>query len=106
MTGTVTPLRPRPNRPAVLATATPAGRLAYLRADPGRDPRGRYVTFAYTARLAGTPAPAAQDDAADARWLLVDDVIQGRYPLAFDHARIVDDALRVVVEGQGQLSRS
>ena len=69
-------------------------------ADPGRDPRGRYVTFAYTTRLADTPAPCAADDATEAEWLLVDDVITGRVPLAFDHARIIDDALRLLIEGR------
>ena len=68
--------------------------------EPGRDPRGRYVTFAYTARLFSTPEPVPADDAADARWLLVDDVLAGRYPLAFDHARIIGDALRVVADAQ------
>lgn len=70
--------------------------------DVGRDPRGRYVTFAYTARLpesAGLPKCAPADDAADARWVLVNDVIEGKVRLAFDHARIIDDALRVVIEG-------
>lgn len=66
-------------------------------ADPGRDPRGRYVTFAYTTRLPDTPQLAPADDAADARWLLVDDVLTGRHRLAFDHRRLIDDALRVVI---------
>ena len=66
-------------------------------ADPGRDPRGRYVTFAYTARLEDTPAPTPADDASDARWLLVNDVLTGRYRLAFDHRRIIDDALAAVI---------
>ena len=66
-------------------------------ADPQRDPRGRYVTFAYVTRLPDTPLLYPADDAVDARWLLVDDVLTGRYPLAFDHLRIVDDALRVVI---------
>ncbi len=66
-------------------------------AEPGRDPRGRYVSFAYVTRLADTPEPTAADDAAEARWLLVDDVLEGRYELAFDHARIVDDALKLVI---------
>lgn len=64
--------------------------------DPGRDPRGRVVTFAYTALLFSTPTPTAADDAAQARWLPVGDVLAGRYPLAFDHARIVVEALHVV----------
>ena len=68
--------------------------------EPGRDPRGRYVTFAYTARLFSTPAPTAADDAAEARWLPVDDVLAGRYPLAFDHARIIADAFHLIVTGR------
>lgn len=67
-------------------------RLAGVYADPGRDPRGRYIDFAYTAHLPGTPPPTAADDAAAVDWLPVDDVLSGRYPLAFDHARIIRDA--------------
>ena len=65
----------------------------------GRDPRGRYVTFAYTARLFQAPALTAADDAADARWLPVDDVLAGRYPLAFDHERLIREALAIVTGG-------
>jgi 8-oxo-dGTP diphosphatase len=71
--------------------------LVAVYADPRRDPRGRYVTFAYTARSAHTPQPTAGDDAADATWLPVTDVLSGRYRLAFDHARLVDDALRFTI---------
>jgi len=60
--------------------------------DPQRDDRGRYVTFAYTATVDGLPQPTAGDDAADARWLKVADVRAGRYAIAFDHARIIEDA--------------
>lgn len=65
-------------------------------ADPGRDPRGRYVTFAYTARLTTCPAPTPADDATDARWVLADDVLAGRVRVAFDHARLIRDALDIV----------
>lgn len=60
-------------------------------ATPGRDPRGRYVTFAYTTALGEVVAPTAGDDATDARWWLVDDLDEDM--LAFDHWRIVRDAL-------------
>lgn len=66
--------------------------------DPGRDPRGRYVTFAYTALLHSTPTPHAADDATAARWLPVDAVLAGDYRLAFDHAQIVAEAHHVVLE--------
>ncbi|MEU0360029.1 NUDIX hydrolase [Streptomyces cyaneofuscatus] len=57
---------------------------------PGRDPRGRYVTVAYTATLAKPVAPTPLDDAADARWWPLTDLP----PLAFDHADILTAATR------------
>lgn len=62
-------------------------------ANPGRDPRGRYVTFAHVARIDGAPQATAGDDATEARWILADDVVTGRAPMAFDHQRIITDAL-------------
>ncbi|MCX7045132.1 MAG: NUDIX hydrolase [Candidatus Sumerlaeota bacterium] len=58
--------------------------------DPGRDPRGRVITAAYWG-FAGNPPPAplATDDAAQAQWFALDALP----PLAFDHARIILDAL-------------
>lgn len=59
---------------------------------PGRDPRGPYVTTAYTTWLDHCPTVHAADDAADARWLAVADSAT----LAFDHAAIVADAQRAL----------
>jgi len=61
---------------------------------PDRDPRGRYVTVAYIAHIHGMPAPAAADDATDARWIPVDEAMADGFPIAFDHKQIIDDALR------------
>jgi 8-oxo-dGTP diphosphatase len=52
---------------------------------PGRDPRGRYVTVAYTLIIDRVP-PAAGDDARSARWFPLNELPQ----LAFDHADILD----------------
>ena len=54
---------------------------------PGRDPRGQTVTAAYLAWVLGEAK--AGDDAADCRWFPLDALPE----LAFDHARIVDDAI-------------
>lgn len=59
----------------------------------GRDPRGRYVTVAYTATLPTMVAPVAGDDARQARWWLITE-LHG-HMLAFDHMRIIRDAIAV-----------
>jgi 8-oxo-dGTP diphosphatase len=60
--------------------------------DPGRDPRRRVVSIAFTAELPELVAPIAADDAAKAAWHPVTDVLSTGQPLAFDHLRIVCDA--------------
>lgn len=64
--------------------------------DPGRYPRGRVVTVAYIALLPDMPAPKAGDDAADARWMPVADVLVDPDSLAFDHGTILRDAIERV----------
>ena len=61
--------------------------------DPGRDPRMNVVTVAYLAVVRDLVGVAAGSDAADAGLHPVDRVVNGRLPLAFDHRRIVRDAL-------------
>lgn len=60
-------------------------------ADPGRDPRGRVVSWAFAVRFTSLLDPHAGDDAAEAHWFPVDEAL--RMPLAFDHDRIIRDAL-------------
>jgi 8-oxo-dGTP diphosphatase len=57
---------------------------------PDRDPRGRVVSVAYLAIAPDLPIPAAGSDASGARLAPVEAV---RATLAFDHARILDDAV-------------
>ena len=78
-----------------IGALTPVG--AY--AKPGRDPRGRFITFAYVGRMPHRLEPTAGDDAVRAVWMRVDEVMNlGR--LAFDHEQIIRDALSVGINGQ------
>ncbi len=67
--------------------------------DPGRDPRLNVVTVGYLAVLRDVGAVVAGSDAAEARLVPVSRVLNGRLELAFDHRKIVRDAIeRVRVE--------
>ncbi|MFF6993906.1 NUDIX domain-containing protein [Streptomyces sp. NPDC008313] len=56
--------------------------------EPGRDPRMRVVSVAFTALLPNPPEPRGGGDAAQARWVPYGET----GPLAFDHDRILADA--------------
>ena len=60
---------------------------------PERDPRMRVVTVAYWAICADLPPSTAGGDAADAVLTPVEVIDSGNVRLAFDHDRIVKDAL-------------
>ena len=67
--------------------------------DPERDPRMNVVTVAYLAVVRDVGAVVAGSDAAAAALIPVSDVLNGKVDLAFDHLRIVRDAIeRVRVE--------
>jgi len=64
--------------------------------DPARDPRGHTITTVYLARARGRPR--ARDDARKVGIFGPDELPA---PLAFDHARIIEDYLREKKRGAG-----
>ena len=60
---------------------------------PNRDPRGNIVSIAYLAVGPDIPDLVAGSDADDARLCPVTQVVDESLPLAFDHRRILLDAL-------------
>jgi len=63
--------------------------------DPGRDPRGNVVTVAFVGRVSARARVRGGDDAADAAFHPVAEVLAGPRRLAFDHAKILRDAVSV-----------
>jgi 8-oxo-dGTP diphosphatase len=86
---------------AVDAAASLAQFGAY--GDPGRDPRMNVVTVAYFAVLRDVGVLAAGTDAAEASLVPVSALSDGGMELAFDHGRIVRDAVERV---RGELESS
>jgi 8-oxo-dGTP diphosphatase len=64
--------------------------LLSVYSEPERDPRGRVVSVAYLALMPALPIPTAGTDARHAYWAPVE---SARGTLAFDHDRILDDAV-------------
>lgn len=68
---------------------------------PDRDPRMRVISVAFFAIIPNLGDATPGDDAADARWVPVEDLALSKkdtegIPLAFDHAKIVTDAVERV----------
>ena len=61
---------------------------------PMRDPRGRVISVAYAGFAPRLLVPTAADDAADAKWVAVEDLSADT--LAFDHADILRTAREAV----------
>jgi 8-oxo-dGTP diphosphatase len=60
---------------------------------PGRDPRQRVITVCYVAFSPRLPAPTAGGDARAAVLMPVEKVLRPRTPVAFDHKKIIADAV-------------
>jgi 8-oxo-dGTP diphosphatase len=61
--------------------------------DPGRDPRSHVVSVAYVALVPDAGDAVAGSDASAARFWPVAEALDGAVPLAFDHDRILADAV-------------
>ena len=74
-------------------TGVKAGRLELIGvySDPGRDPRGHTCSVAFVTRVRSAAAKAG-DDAAAVEWVARASGLE----LAFDHAKILADAKRVL----------
>jgi len=59
----------------------------------GRDPRGDVLTVAHLLLAPNFPVLSAGSDAEHAAWYPVSQIQNGELQLAFDHERILDDAL-------------
>lgn len=60
--------------------------------DPGRDPRGWVISVAYVSVLPRAARATQADDASDAQWF----PLERLPPLAFDHRKILKEALALV----------
>lgn len=70
--------------------------LVGVYSDPKRDPRGHTCSVAFLSRT-GIAGLKPGDDAAAADWFAHDKAL----PLAFDHAIILRDSLRLIKPGNG-----
>lgn len=61
---------------------------------PERDPRHRTITVLYRAELDSPPPAKGGSDASEARWWPLEDVLDGRVELAFDHLEMVRAGVR------------
>lgn len=65
-------------------------KLLGVYSDPSRDPRGHTISIVFILDAKGTPK--AGDDAIDAKFFDIDKLP----PLAFDHDKIIEDAVREI----------
>lgn len=61
-------------------------------ADPGRDPRGRVISIAFTTVISHEVPVKGKDDATDAKWFDINALPK----LAFDHSEIITKAKKML----------
>ncbi len=63
--------------------------------DPERDPRGHVISIAYAVKVDDFSTLKASDDAKEARFFALEEIRSPDFKLAFDHARILADYLKL-----------
>ena len=69
-------------------------RLLMVMGDPERDPRKHIVSIVYEITVSEDQTPKAGDDAADARFWPIEEVLNGKLSLAGDHFEILERWLK------------
>jgi len=68
--------------------------LLTVRGDAQRDPRKHVVTIAYLVKVPEDQIPKGGDDAADAKFYPLKDILKQRNNIGFDHIEIIECALK------------
>jgi len=70
------------------------GELITVKGDPLRDPRKHVVSIVYSVTVPGDQIPKGGDDAADAKFYKLKDVLQQKEKFGFDHFEILQEAIK------------
>lgn len=68
--------------------------LLTVRGDPERDPRKHVVSIVYLVRVANDQVPKGGDDADDARFYSLKDLLSQKDKIGFDHYGIIEEAAK------------
>lgn len=72
--------------------------LVGVYSDPNRDPRARIISAAYGIKVPASELEKAQagDDASSLRFVSVQEVIDEKIEMVFDHKKIIEDGVKVM----------
>lgn len=65
-------------------------KLLMVMGDPKRDERKHVVSIVYELTVDSTQIPVGGDDASDAKFWPIEDILSGQVPMASDHPEIVE----------------